>query len=157
LRRRAVDSRALDSLTFGLIRFQGTSLDLPAGRRPPHDYAAHRCCYAFRNATFWGANIDTFFRYAAIGGSRYVHHATPTAAGASLLPFTVIMFVFARPSGGRERGRHCAGRDPPRTGFTTSGLTGARRSRRRQCVGITKALPAAGPLGQRAVTVLSRV
>ena len=65
-------------------------------------------CDLFASRTFTVANFYTFFLYAAIGGSLYfvpfvlinVHKYTPTAAGAALLPFTVIMVAAARWSGG---------------------------------------------------------
>ncbi len=113
---------ALGCLTFGLIRLQGTSLDFVgvsmtgAGLLLLIVFASWERCAAtpmiplgiFRNPTFLGANIYTFFLYAAIGGSLFfvpfdlqnVHHYSPTAAGASLLPFIAIMSVFSRWSGG---------------------------------------------------------
>lgn len=62
----------------------------------------------FGSRPFSVANIYTFFLYAALGGSLYfvpfvlinVHHYTPTAAGAALLPFVAIMVVLSRWSGG---------------------------------------------------------
>ncbi len=62
----------------------------------------------FASRPFSVANIYTFFLYAALGGSLYfvpfvlinVHHYTPTAAGAALLPFVAIMVVLSRWSGG---------------------------------------------------------
>jgi EmrB/QacA subfamily drug resistance transporter len=53
-------------------------------------------------------NMYTFMLYAALGGSFYyvpfdlidVQHYSPLAAGAALLPMTLIMFVFSRSSGG---------------------------------------------------------
>jgi EmrB/QacA subfamily drug resistance transporter len=118
----ALATAALGCLTFGLIRLQGTSLDFTgvsttvAGLVLLIVFASWERRAAvpmipldvFRNATFLGANIYTFFLYAAIGGSLFfvpfdlqnVHHYSPTAAGASLLPFIVIMFVFSRWSGG---------------------------------------------------------
>lgn len=65
-------------------------------------------CDLFASRTFTVANIYTFFLYAALGGSLYfvpfvlinVHHYTPTAAGAALLPFIFIMVVSSRWSGG---------------------------------------------------------
>ena len=57
---------------------------------------------------FSGANLLTLFLYAALGGHDVLFHAQPhsvqgiraTAAGASLLPFVVIMFSLSRWSGG---------------------------------------------------------
>ncbi len=62
----------------------------------------------FASRTFSVTNVYTFFLYAALGGSMYfvpfvlinVHHYSPSAAGASLLPFIFIMVVFSRWSGG---------------------------------------------------------
>ena len=69
-----------------------------------------RWCAAIssRRATFSVSNVYTFFLYTAIGGSLYfvpfvlinVHHYSPTAAGAALLPFIVIMVAASRWSGG---------------------------------------------------------
>ncbi len=57
--------------------------------------------------TFIGANVLTLFLYAALGGMLFflpfdliaVHGYSPTAAGASLLPLTVLMFALSRWSG----------------------------------------------------------
>ena len=65
-------------------------------------------CDLFASRTFTVANFYTFFLYTAIGGSLYfvpfvlinVHHYTPTAAGAALLPFIFIMVAASRWSGG---------------------------------------------------------
>ncbi len=65
-------------------------------------------CDLFASRAFSVANIYTFLLYAAIGGSLYfvpfvlinVHHYSPTAAGASLLPFVFSMVVLSRWSGG---------------------------------------------------------
>ena len=62
----------------------------------------------FRSRVFSAANLYTLFLYAALGGSLYflpyvlidVQHYTPTAAGASLLPFVLLMFALSRWSGG---------------------------------------------------------
>ncbi len=62
----------------------------------------------FQSRTFTAANLYTLFLYAALGGSLYflpyllvnVQHYTPTAAGASMLPFVLTMFVASRWSGG---------------------------------------------------------
>jgi EmrB/QacA subfamily drug resistance transporter len=62
----------------------------------------------FRSRTFAAANVYTLFLYAALGGSLYflpyllvdVQGYTPTAAGASLLPFVLTMFLASRWSGG---------------------------------------------------------
>lgn len=62
----------------------------------------------FRSSNFAGANILTLFLYAALSAMMFffmlnlvqVHHYSGTAAGASLLPFIVIMFALSRWSGG---------------------------------------------------------
>jgi len=62
----------------------------------------------FRARDFAGANLLTLFLYAALGGTLFflplnliqVQHYTPTAAGAALLPFILIMFLLSRWSGG---------------------------------------------------------
>jgi EmrB/QacA subfamily drug resistance transporter len=62
----------------------------------------------FQSRKFVGANALTLFLYAALGGSLFffplnliqVQGYSATAAGASLLPFVVIMFVLSRWSGG---------------------------------------------------------
>ncbi|HEX3369425.1 MAG TPA: MFS transporter [Candidatus Cybelea sp.] len=65
-------------------------------------------CDLFASRDFSAANIYTFFLYGALGGSLYfvpfvlinLHHYTPTAAGAALLPFVIIMVAASRWSGG---------------------------------------------------------
>jgi EmrB/QacA subfamily drug resistance transporter len=62
----------------------------------------------FRSRNFTAANLLTFFLYAALGGILFfvplnliqVQHYTATQAGASLLPFILLMFVLSRWSGG---------------------------------------------------------
>lgn len=62
----------------------------------------------FRSRTFSGANLLTFFLYAALGGALYffpflliqVQGYGSTAAGAALMPFVLLMFVLSRWSGG---------------------------------------------------------
>jgi EmrB/QacA subfamily drug resistance transporter len=62
----------------------------------------------FRSRTFSGANLLTLFLYAALGGTLFffpfllinVHGYSPTAAGSSLLPFTLLLFSLSRWSGG---------------------------------------------------------
>ncbi len=62
----------------------------------------------FRSRNFSGANLMTLFLYAALGGVLYymplnliqVQHYSPTAAGAALLPFILLMFFLSRWSGG---------------------------------------------------------
>lgn len=113
---------ALGGLTFGLIRLQGGTQDLVAlasmalgvlilaafGRWEKCAPAPMIPLHIFRNVTFAGANLYTFFLYAALGGSLFfvpfdlqnVHRYSPAAAGAAILPFIIIMFAFARWSGG---------------------------------------------------------
>lgn len=62
----------------------------------------------FRSLDFSGANLLTLFLYGALGGGLFffplnliqVQGYSVTAAGAALLPFTVIMFIFSRWTGG---------------------------------------------------------
>jgi EmrB/QacA subfamily drug resistance transporter len=62
----------------------------------------------FRCATFSGANLLTFFLYAALTGALFflplnliqVQGYSPTQAGAALLPLIVLMFLLSRWSGG---------------------------------------------------------
>ena len=62
----------------------------------------------FRSGNFGGANILTFLLYSALSAVLFfypmnliqVHRYSPTAAGAALLPFILIMFALSRWSGG---------------------------------------------------------
>jgi EmrB/QacA subfamily drug resistance transporter len=62
----------------------------------------------FRSRNFSGANLLTFFLYAAMSGALFffpmnliqVQRYTPTAAGSALLPFVLLMFLLSRWSGG---------------------------------------------------------
>ena len=62
----------------------------------------------FRERNFTGANLLTLLLYAALAGTLFflplnliqVQHYSPTAAGAAILPFIVIMFGLSRWSGG---------------------------------------------------------
>jgi len=62
----------------------------------------------FANRGFVGANLLTFFLYAALGGALFylplnliqVQGYTPTHAGAALTPLVVLMFLLSRWSGG---------------------------------------------------------
>src|SRR5262249_15242207 len=62
----------------------------------------------FRSRTFAGTNLLTFLLYAALGGTLFflplnliqVQHYSPTAAGAVLLPFILIISFLSRWSGG---------------------------------------------------------
>ena len=61
----------------------------------------------FRSRPFAGANLLTFLLYGALGGTLFflplnliqVQRYSPTAAGAALLPFILIMFLLSRWSG----------------------------------------------------------
>jgi predicted MFS family arabinose efflux permease len=61
----------------------------------------------FRSRTFSGANVLTFLLYGGLGGALFflpfnliqVQGYSPTAAGAALLPFVVIIFLLSRWSG----------------------------------------------------------
>ena len=61
----------------------------------------------FRSRTFTGANLLTFLLYGALGGTLFflplnliqVQRYRPTAAGAALLPFILIIFLLSRWSG----------------------------------------------------------
>lgn len=62
----------------------------------------------FRSPIFAGTNLVTFLLYAALGGTLFflplnliqVQDYAPTAAGAALLPFILLMFLLSRWSGG---------------------------------------------------------
>jgi len=62
----------------------------------------------FRSRNFSGANLLTFFLYSALGGTLFflplnlvqVQGYSPTAAGAALLPFVLIIFLLSRWAGG---------------------------------------------------------
>ncbi len=84
-------------------------------------------CDLFAVRSFSVSNVYTFFLYAAIGGSLYfvpfvlinVHHYSPTAAGAALLPFIVILVAASRWSGG------LVGRVGPRGPLVLGGILAA--------------------------------
>src|SRR6266576_1502785 len=62
----------------------------------------------FGSRNFTGANLLTLLLYSALGGTLFflplnliqVQHYSPTAAGAALLPFILIMFLLSRWAGG---------------------------------------------------------
>lgn len=64
--------------------------------------------HLFRSRTFSGANLLTLLLYAALGGSLFflplnliqIQGYSATAAGAALLPFTVLLFTLSRWTGG---------------------------------------------------------
>jgi EmrB/QacA subfamily drug resistance transporter len=118
----ALATLGLGAFTFGLIQAQGGrpgALGIAAilggivllgafvvvERRSP---APMMPLDLFHSRVFSVANLYTLFLYAALGGSLYflpyvlidVQRYTPTAAGASLLPFVLLMFALSRWSGG---------------------------------------------------------
>ncbi len=118
----ALATAGLGLLVYGLIEMNGAHVSARAllaaaagiaalaafivfERRTPDPMVRYDL---FASRTFTVANVYTFFLYAALGGSLYfvpfvlinVHHYTPTAAGAALLPFIFIMVVSSRWSGG---------------------------------------------------------
>jgi EmrB/QacA subfamily drug resistance transporter len=113
----------LGALVYGLIGMQGATAEmrfvavtllggalLVAFVLYERFGAAHPMVRAdlFASRPFAGANLYTLLLYAALGGSLYflpfnlinVQGYTPVAAGASFLPFIIIMFVASRWSGG---------------------------------------------------------
>ncbi len=112
----------LGALVYGLIRLQSGTLD-PAGLGWTGAGLAGLAAFAFlegherypmvelalfKSKKFLVANLYTLLLYGALGGSLYfipfdlinVQGYSPTAAGAALLPFILIMFAFSRLSGG---------------------------------------------------------
>lgn len=73
-----------------------------------HSHAPMVPLSLFRSSNFSGANLLTFFLYAALSGMLFffpldliqVQGYTATEAGASLLPFILLMFLLSRWSGG---------------------------------------------------------
>ncbi len=118
----ALATGALGALTYGLIRLQTSAADrlglasAVAGMGLLIAFALYERRAAvpmiplgiFRSRAFTGANVYTFLLYAALGGSLYfvpfdlqnIHKYSPSAAGAAMLPFIIIMFVSSRWSGG---------------------------------------------------------
>jgi EmrB/QacA subfamily drug resistance transporter len=113
----------LGGLTFGLIESSrlgwrdplilGTLLAGAAAlaaflRVEAHSPAPMMPLGLFRSRTFTGANLLTFWLYAALGGALFflpflliqVHGYSATAAGAALLPFILLMFLLSRWAGG---------------------------------------------------------
>jgi hypothetical protein len=113
---------ALGACTYGLIRSQGGTFDLVGIAAigvgvllaaafvwvERHVAAPMLPPGLFRSRTFSAANAYTLLLYAALGGSLYfvpfvlidVQHYTPSAAGASFIPFIALQFTLARWSGG---------------------------------------------------------
>jgi EmrB/QacA subfamily drug resistance transporter len=97
-----VSARALSLTAAGILAL---CLFVPFERRTPDPMVR---CELFASRSFSAANVYTFLLYTAIGGSLYfvpfvlinVHHYSPTAAGAALLPFIFIMVAASRWSGG---------------------------------------------------------
>jgi EmrB/QacA subfamily drug resistance transporter len=118
----ALATLGLGAFTYGLIRAQGGVPDLPALAAIAGGVASLATFLAverrssapmmplelFASRAFSAANLYTLFLYAALGGSLYfvpyvlidVQRYTPTAAGAAMLPFVLLMFVLSRWSGG---------------------------------------------------------
>ena len=88
---------ALGSVSLGAFIF--TEFHVAAPMMPPK---------LFRSRTFSGTNLLTLLLYAALSGALFflpfnliqVQGYSPTAAGAALVPFPIIMFLLSRWSGG---------------------------------------------------------
>ncbi len=96
------DPKILASLLLGILAlagFIGVEMRVAAPMIPMR---------LFRSSTFAGANLLTFFLYAALGGSLFfvplnliqVQGYSTTAAGAALLPFILLLSVLSGWSGG---------------------------------------------------------
>jgi len=113
----------LGGLVYGLIRWGSSSLSDPVvwgslmggavalalfALAEAREQAPMMPLSLFRSRTFSGTNLLTLLLYGALGGALYylpfnlqqVQGYSATAAGASLLPFTVIMFLLSRWTGG---------------------------------------------------------
>ena len=92
-----------DTASLGLVIAGGISV---GGEDIQLAHAASGACS--QNRSFLGANLLTFFLYAAIGGALFylplnliqVQGYTPTHAGAALFRWSVLMFLLSRWSGG---------------------------------------------------------
>jgi EmrB/QacA subfamily drug resistance transporter len=118
----ALATAGLGALVFGLIRLQGNGGDaagwfcVPAGTSllalfisvERHTSAPMLQLSVFDSRAVGVTTMYTFLLYAALGGSLYfvpfdlinVQHYAPAAAGAALLPMTIILFTLSRFSGG---------------------------------------------------------
>jgi EmrB/QacA subfamily drug resistance transporter len=118
----ALATIGLGLLVYGLIEMNGGRLSLVAASATIAGLLALAALVAyevrapdpmvrpglFKVRAFSISNAYTFFLYAALGGSLYfvpfvlinVHHYSPAAAGAALLPFIAIMVAASRWSGG---------------------------------------------------------
>ncbi|HKI01061.1 MAG TPA: MFS transporter [Thermoanaerobaculia bacterium] len=96
------DSRVLGALGIGIASLAGFLVVEARSRAPMMPLSL------FRSRAFAGANLLTFWLYAALGGTMFflpfnfiqVHGYSATQAGAALLPFIVLMFLLSRWSGG---------------------------------------------------------
>jgi hypothetical protein len=96
------NTRVLGSLLLGAVALAAFLIVESHRQRPmlPLDF--------FRSHTFAGANLLTFFLYAALGALLFflpfnliqAQGYRPTSAAAALLPFVLIMFVFSGWAGG---------------------------------------------------------
>jgi MFS family permease len=104
----------LGGLTFGLIESSAGALILGAAALAAFLWVEARTSVPmmplslFSERIFAGANLLTFWLYAALGGSLFflpfnliqVHGYSATEAGAALLPFVLLMSLLSRWSGG---------------------------------------------------------
>jgi len=94
--------RQLGTIGVGAAALLGFIVTQAYGRAPMMPLSL------FRSRTFSGANVLTLLLYSALSGALFffpfnliqVQGYSPTAAGASLLPFILIMFLLSRWSGG---------------------------------------------------------
>jgi EmrB/QacA subfamily drug resistance transporter len=95
------DARIASALVGGLLALTGFLLVERKSTHPMLPVAL------FRNRVFTGANLLTFFLYAALGATFFLlpfelvraQGYTPTKAGMALLPLIVLIFVLSRPAG----------------------------------------------------------
>lgn len=116
----ALATAGLGAITFAFIEAPrgGTSVDIAAVVGvaaliaflfvEAHSPSPMVSLALFRSRNFSGANLITFFLYAAFGGILFffpldliqIQHYSATAAGAALLPLILLIFVLSRWSGG---------------------------------------------------------